>query len=228
MKLIAKSNYTVQEMSNNLNAILDADNKYNDRHVRFKNDTLYFHSGKPSNWFNTHDRESKRKKGSEEVHKFFKMQFTQRSSLYQQFKRTIPSVITGRILKRLCDNYLQNYRRLLRTCQNDKESVLEQVYEIYRQNDVIVLGSSHGDDNSRAHSFLKDFLIFLKKKKKKNISKGHTIFYELNISLYSHYKRRKISDYSPDYKFIPKPHNKNPNNLSKHLDDITRRKVLFT
>ncbi|MCP3965427.1 MAG: hypothetical protein GY750_06715 [Lentisphaerae bacterium] len=221
MKEIAKLNSSVHEVAASLYVIFKQNSKYLDKHVRFQDDTLFFNSGFPKIINNSSDRIQKRKAATYNIHLFFKKQFPpQYSSLYNKFKTLIPAYIKGRDLKFLCARFTDYYKPLIKTFKYQYEHVLNQMYMDYLRYDVIVLGSRHGPKDNRAHSFLRDFLKFIHKEKSIKISKRHTIFYEHEISMYSHYKRRrKLSDYSPESEYEFKYHSgyENPNVLNDNV-----------
>ncbi|MCP3965428.1 MAG: hypothetical protein GY750_06710 [Lentisphaerae bacterium] len=132
-------------------------------------------------------------------------------------------------MKYLCDIFKRTYRPYIKKFRRNYGFVLNEMYQVYLANDVIVLGGNHSEKNSRAHACLRDFLKFLHIKKGVMNFRNHAIFYEAELSMYSHYRRRAFSDYSSEdnFRFKYNPDYKNPNTLNQYVDVISKKKLEY-
>ncbi|MCP3942017.1 MAG: hypothetical protein GY710_11105 [Desulfobacteraceae bacterium] len=227
MKKIGTMASSVEEISNTLDAIIRENNKYNTRHIRFKNDIFYFHTGIGRIGYGGDDRKAKRKAGTDNIRNFFYnwLRTIRTDQMFEKrflWKMNHIEWIKGRDLKTLC-NYFHSFSQQPPKSYKQYEPILQQAYQLYKNNDVIILGGSHGEEDCRGLSFLKTFFEFLKWKRVADISTGHIIFYEIFLSLQSHYERRKISNYDlkENYQFKYHPHYENPNELQKFFKDLS-------
>ncbi|MCP4101094.1 MAG: hypothetical protein GY750_06680 [Lentisphaerae bacterium] len=194
-------------------------------------------------------RNIKRQKGMEEGKKFFKRQFdseilTIRGKKYSEkpimglcnrLMTKIPNSLTikGAVLERICNAFDRIYMELLaespfnrfssvhRKIEYVRKYILEEIYhKIYSCYDFILLGHDHSGLTRNGDAFLVEFLEYLSEIQNIDLD-DHTVFTELQLSGFSHYKRRN-SVYCPESQYTYKydSGNKNDNDISKYLAEL--------
>ncbi|MCP3965712.1 MAG: hypothetical protein GY750_15260 [Lentisphaerae bacterium] len=229
---------TVTEISNNLENIIRVNNKYKSRHVRYSEENgFYFHDSISFGFGHAalESRNSKRTAAKEKIYQYFLKQFPQLYTRYDhdfcfsRFENEIRrashgGMITGEALSYLCKVYLRIHQKSVSHFHMFYGGVLSKMYSLYREHDVIIIGHNHSIHECRGDSFLKDFLLWLQVKKNINTSRNHVLMHEILMSLHSHYRRRKLSDYSPEseYHFQYDPSFENPNSIANHMDFLSQ------
>ncbi|MCP3965707.1 MAG: hypothetical protein GY750_15235 [Lentisphaerae bacterium] len=256
MKYIGAMNSKVKDIEENLLGIFRDKIKYMQENVRFDNNSFYFHDSISLGF--SKDRKLKRtqkeKAGKTKALEFIESKFPQNSSYNPNFKfdnfhlqfgkdNYLPGdKLTGGNFLKLCRAYLQEYKNKIENSFKRKaEVVLKQMFQIYKQNHIFVLGHEHSHNKSPAFSFLKDFFIYIRDQKNIDISKGHALWYEKLMTLHNSYQRRNTiytgedgAQYKPvqngknttyvkdDTEFKPIKNYQNPNRLDNHLDFLQK------
>ncbi|MCP3968307.1 MAG: hypothetical protein GY750_15650 [Lentisphaerae bacterium] len=237
MKYIGSLDSSIKEIKDALEGLFSENPSFRNKHVRYKEGAFYLHSGKFSRFgfgYGSDDRRSKQEEGKEKAYELFTRKYPPVYS--SRFPRFSFNVIDQqfRILRRrnlllagefynICNVYLRDYDRYIPdSFKAECEHVLNEMFKIYSACDAFVFGHKHTEEKSSGHSFIRDFFVFLRDLKNINISQGHVVFYEILVSLHSHYRRRALSNYDleENYEFNPDETYKNPNSLIQHLDAL--------
>ncbi|QSH42054.1 hypothetical protein P0136_04835 [Lentisphaerota bacterium ZTH] len=223
----------VSEIKNRLEQIFQENSKFALSHVRYTVENgFYFHNswggfGKTA----ARNREQKRRAAKIKLFEYFQNKFPELYSRhfnyfrFNAFTRALNSfcageTITGRGFQQACQEYLNRRQTVTRAFRNSFGNILARVKLLYDNSDVMLFGHRHDIRECRGHSFLKDFLLRLRNVNHIDTSRNHIIFFELLMSLHSHYQRRRISNYNPEssYHFEYDQNYENPNSMRRHMD----------
>ncbi|MCP3968306.1 MAG: hypothetical protein GY750_15655 [Lentisphaerae bacterium] len=237
MKYIGSLVSSIGEIKNALQELFIEDQSLKHKHVRYNEGSFYLHSGKLSRFgfrYGSSNRKKKQENGKKKAYELFQERYPALYSNYsphfnfgvikQMFNlRCKDGLLLASDFHDMCTKYLRDYDCYISDYFKKKyEGVLDKMIKIYLKYDVFVFGHKHTQESSSGDSFIRDFFLFLRDLKNVNISQGHVILYEMMVSLHSHYRRRRLSDYSieKNYKFKPNNTYKNPNSLISHLDAL--------